>query len=65
MRDARGTLQFDLSDQLRGSLGGPDGLGIWKILQDFFAEVARPDAVDRASRRLVRAAAQARRETGS
>ena len=62
LRDARGTLQFDLSDQLRGSLGGPDGLGSWKILQDFFAEVARPDAVDRACRRLVRAAAQARRE---
>jgi ABC-type glycerol-3-phosphate transport system substrate-binding protein len=57
--------QFDLSDQLRGSLGGPDGLGIWKILQDFLAEVDQPGAVDRACRRLVRAAAQARREAGS
>jgi len=65
LRTPVGTLQFDLSDQLRGSLGGPDGLGSWKILQDFFAEVARPDAVDRACRRLVRAAAQARQETGS
>jgi len=65
LRDASGTLQFDLSDQLRGSLGGPDGLGSWKILQDFLAEVTRPDAVDRAVRRLDRAAAQARREAGS
>jgi ABC-type glycerol-3-phosphate transport system substrate-binding protein len=65
LREATGTLRFDLSDQLRGSLGGPDGLGIWKILQDFFAEVSRPGAVDRACRRLVQAAAQARREAGS
>jgi ABC-type glycerol-3-phosphate transport system substrate-binding protein len=59
------TLRFDLSDQLRGSLGGPDGLGSWKVLQDFFAEVSRPGAVDRACRRLAQAAAQARREAGS
>jgi len=65
LRDAAGTLRFDLSDQLRGSIGGPDGLGSWKILQDFLAEVTRPDAVERACRRLVRAAAQARREAGS
>ncbi|MFI7546800.1 ABC transporter substrate-binding protein [Actinoplanes sp. NPDC049599] len=65
LSDAAGEPQFDLSDQLRGSLGGPDGLGSWKILQDFLAEVHRPDAVDRACRRLVRAAAQARREAGS
>ncbi|WP_158647438.1 ABC transporter substrate-binding protein [Actinoplanes sp. ATCC 53533] len=65
LTDAEGAPQFDLSDQLPGSLGGPDGLGSWKILQDFLAEVTRPDAVDRACRRLVRAAAQARREVGS
>lgn len=65
LSDARGAPRFDLSDQLRGSLGGPDGLGIWKILQDFLAEVTSPGAVDRACRRLVRAAAQARREAGS
>jgi len=64
LRAATGTLRFDLSDQLRGSLGGPDGLGSWKILQDFLAEVTRPDAVDRAVHRLVRADAQARREAG-
>jgi hypothetical protein len=65
LRSASGALRFDLSDQLRGSLGGPDGLGVWKVLQDFFAEVSRPGAVDRACRRLVRAAAQAKREAGS
>lgn len=69
LRDASDTLRFDLSDQLRGSLGGPDGLGIWKILQDYFADVAvRRSAVDRAINRacdsLTRAAAQARREAG-
>ena len=65
LSDPAGAPRFDLSDQLRGSLGGPDGLGSWKILQDFLAEVDRPGAVDRACRRLVRAAAQARREAGS
>ncbi|GAA3341771.1 ABC transporter substrate-binding protein [Amorphoplanes nipponensis] len=65
LSDPGGAPRFDLSDQLRGSLGGPDGLGSWKILQDFLAEVNRPGAVDRACRRLVRAAAQARREAGS
>lgn len=65
LTDAESAPQFDLSDRLPGSLGGPDGLGSWKILQDFLAEVTRPDAVDRACRRLVRAAAQARREVGS
>jgi ABC-type glycerol-3-phosphate transport system substrate-binding protein len=67
LRAATGTFRFDLSDQLRGSLGGPDGLGSWKILQDFFAEVSTTlvgigSAVDRTCGRLVRAAAQARRE---
>jgi ABC-type glycerol-3-phosphate transport system substrate-binding protein len=67
LRAATGTLRFDLSDQLRGPMGGPDGLGIWKILQDFFATVTSPgttvdDAVDRTCRHLVRAAAQSRRE---
>jgi ABC-type glycerol-3-phosphate transport system substrate-binding protein len=65
LQTATGALRFDLSDQLRGSLGGPDGLGIWKILQDFFAEVGRPGAIDRACRRMVQAAAQAQRESGS
>jgi hypothetical protein len=64
LRGATGALRFDLSDQLPGSLGGPDGLGSWKVLQDFFAEAGRPGAVDRACRRMVQAAAQAKRETG-
>jgi ABC-type glycerol-3-phosphate transport system substrate-binding protein len=70
LQTATSSLRFDLSDQLRGSLGGPDGQGIWKILQDFFAEVTavHPDvrgAVDRACSRLNRAAAQAQREAHS
>jgi hypothetical protein len=65
LRDPVDRLQFDLSDQLRGSLGGPDGLGVWKILQDFFAGVTRPGAIDRTCHDLVAAAAQAQRETGS
>ncbi|MGC9667477.1 ABC transporter substrate-binding protein [Planosporangium sp. 12N6] len=64
--DAR-TLRFDLSDRLPGPLGGPDGLGLWKILQDFFAAVtaADPDvhrAIDRAVRQLNNAATAQRRE---
>jgi ABC-type glycerol-3-phosphate transport system substrate-binding protein len=55
-----GALRFDLSDRLRGSLGGPDGLGLWKILQDFFADVTGRGgdvdrAIDQAARRLNRA----------
>jgi ABC-type glycerol-3-phosphate transport system substrate-binding protein len=70
LQEPTGPLRFDLSDQLPGSLGGPDGQGSWKILQDFFAEVAvhRRDVrgcVDRACERLDRAAGQARREDGS
>jgi hypothetical protein len=69
LRSPAGTLRFDLSDRLRGSLGGPDGQGIWKILQDFFTEVTDhrsvAPAVDRACRALSRAAAQARREAHS
>jgi ABC-type glycerol-3-phosphate transport system substrate-binding protein len=63
LRSATGALRFDLSDQLRGSFGGPDGLGSWKVLQDFFAEAGRPGAVDRACRRMVQAAAQSQRES--
>jgi ABC-type glycerol-3-phosphate transport system substrate-binding protein len=70
LRTPTDLLRFDLSDQLRGSLGGPDGQGIWKILQDYFAEVSTGHAdvaaaIDRACHSLVRAAAQARREAGS
>ncbi|MQA24441.1 MAG: extracellular solute-binding protein [Micromonosporaceae bacterium] len=33
-------LRFDLSDQLPSGFTGADGVGIWRILQKFFAEVA-------------------------
>lgn len=36
-----GALHFDLSDQVGGGLTGGDGLGMWRILQDFFADVTR------------------------
>lgn len=49
---------FDLADLLSGPLGGADGEGTWKILTDFFTEVAVrrssvPDAIDTAVRALV------------
>jgi ABC-type glycerol-3-phosphate transport system substrate-binding protein len=34
-----GNLRFDLSDQLPGSFTGSDGVGSWRIMQDFFADV--------------------------
>ena len=37
---------FDLSDQLTGRLGGGDGLGAWRILQDFFAALGAGTPVD-------------------
>jgi hypothetical protein len=43
-------------DGLRGSLGGPDGLGSWKILQDFFAN---PGDVNGTASKLESAAAKA------
>ncbi|MET8090683.1 extracellular solute-binding protein [Micromonospora sp. NPDC005220] len=36
---APGTLRFDLSDQLPGAFTGSDGVGIWRIMQGFFADV--------------------------
>lgn len=39
-------LRFDLSDQLPGAFGGADGVGSWRILDDFF------QAVTTGSRRL-------------
>lgn len=37
-------LRFDLSDLLAGPLGGGEGQGSWRILQDFFADATRPGA---------------------
>ncbi|MEV1290468.1 extracellular solute-binding protein [Micromonospora sp. NPDC049679] len=57
-----GVLRFDLSDRLPGVFTGSDGMGIWRIMQDFFADVTHgrvPGAVDRATRQLALAARQA------
>lgn len=35
---------FSLSDQLTGNLSGGDGHGLWRVLQDFLAQVADSDA---------------------
>ncbi|GIH14117.1 ABC transporter substrate-binding protein [Rugosimonospora africana] len=47
MNDAP-VLRFDLSDRLIGSFGGADGVGIWRVLQDFFRSVTAKGA-DRAA----------------
>ncbi|MER7457680.1 extracellular solute-binding protein [Micromonospora sp. NPDC126480] len=56
-----GTVRFDLSDRLPGPFTGTDGVGIWRIMQDFFADVtggvAAAEAVRRATGQL---AAEAR-----
>ncbi|MCO1594323.1 ABC transporter substrate-binding protein [Micromonospora sp. RHAY321] len=60
---APGTLRFDLSDQLPGPFTGSDGLGIWRIMQDFFADVtdgvSAADAIRRATGQLAAAARSA------
>lgn len=49
-----GAIDFSLSDQLTGALGGTDGGGLWRVLQDFLAQVGSgggrdvPGAVARA-----------------
>ncbi|WBB68637.1 extracellular solute-binding protein [Micromonospora sp. WMMD812] len=62
MRTA-GTLRFDLSDQLPGPFTGSDGVGIWRIMQDFFADVTggvrAAEAVRRATGQLAAAARSA------
>ncbi|GAA5202260.1 ABC transporter substrate-binding protein [Rugosimonospora acidiphila] len=63
MRDAK-VLRFDLSDRLVGSFTGADGVGIWRILQDFFRAVTarnadRAGVIDATTRALNQAARQA------
>jgi ABC-type glycerol-3-phosphate transport system substrate-binding protein len=43
MQDADG-LRYDLSDRLPGAFGGADGVGSWRILEDFFEAVTTPGA---------------------
>ena len=59
--------RFDLSDLLAGPLGGGDGQGSWRILQDFFVAATEPgarrhDVVTTVTERLNDAA---RRTTGT
>jgi ABC-type glycerol-3-phosphate transport system substrate-binding protein len=58
-----GTLRFDLSDRLPGPFTGSDGTGIWRIMQDFFADVTdgvpAAEAVRRATGQLAAAARSA------
>ncbi|MGK5740503.1 extracellular solute-binding protein [Micromonospora sp. URMC 103] len=62
MRTA-GTLRFDLSDRLPGPFTGTDGVGIWRIMQDFFADVTggvrAAEAIRRATGQLAAAARSA------
>ncbi|TDC37120.1 extracellular solute-binding protein [Micromonospora sp. 15K316] len=59
MRTA-GTVRFDLSDRLPAPFTGTDGVGIWRIMQDFFADVtdgvAAAEAIRRTTKRLAAAA---------
>ncbi|TDC77900.1 extracellular solute-binding protein [Micromonospora sp. KC606] len=54
------SVRFDLSDRLPGPFTGSDGVGIWRIMQDFFADVtdgvAAAEAVRRATGQLAAAA---------
>ncbi|MEJ3745912.1 extracellular solute-binding protein [Actinomycetes bacterium KLBMP 9797] len=66
IREPEGKLHYDLSDQLAGSLTGFDGLGTWKILQDFFAAVTapKPDVARAVDRAVTRLDAATRRQAG-
>ncbi|MCX4390978.1 extracellular solute-binding protein [Micromonospora peucetia] len=59
-----GAVHFDLSDGLPGPFTGSDGVGIWRIMQDFFADVTNGVAAGEATRRAVGQLAAAARSTG-
>ncbi|MGC5311716.1 extracellular solute-binding protein [Micromonospora zamorensis] len=61
---APGTLRFDLSDQLPGAFTGSDGVGIWRIMQGFFADVTDGVGADEAIRRATGQLALAARSAG-
>ncbi|MFC0506254.1 extracellular solute-binding protein [Micromonospora costi] len=63
MRTA-GTLRFDLSDRLPGPFTGTDGVGIWRIMQDFFADVTGGVRAGEAIRRATGQLAAAARSAG-
>ncbi|MFD6684076.1 hypothetical protein [Micromonospora parva] len=59
-----GTLRFDLSDQLPGPFTGSDGVGIWRIMQGFFADVTDGVRAGEATRRATGLLAAAARDAG-
>ncbi|MEU5962457.1 extracellular solute-binding protein [Micromonospora parva] len=59
-----GTLRFDLSDQLPGPFTGSDGVGIWRIMQGFFADVTDGVRAGEATRRATGLLAAAARNAG-
>ncbi|MBM0277459.1 hypothetical protein [Micromonospora tarensis] len=59
-----GTLRFDLSDQLPGAFTGSDGVGIWRIMQGFFADVTDGVPAGEAIRRATALLAEAARTAG-
>lgn len=61
---APGTLRFDLSDQLPGAFTGSDGVGIWRIMQGFFADVTDGVHAGEAIRRATGLLAAAARSAG-
>ncbi|RQW98355.1 extracellular solute-binding protein [Micromonospora inaquosa] len=61
---APGTLRFDLSDQLPGAFTGSDGVGIWRIMQGFFADVTDGVRASEAIRRVTGLLAAAARSAG-
>lgn len=58
-------VRFDLSDRLPGPFTGSDGVGIWRIMQDFFADVTDEVAAGEAARRATAQLATAARSAGS
>ncbi|MEU5906996.1 extracellular solute-binding protein [Micromonospora sp. NPDC047527] len=64
MRGPGTTLRFDLSDQLPGAFTGSDGVGIWRIMQDFFADVTGGVSAAEAVRRATGQLAEAARSAG-
>ncbi len=62
---AADTVQYDLSDRLPGTFTGTDGVGIWRIMQDFFMDVTDGVAATAAIRRATGQLADAARAAGS
>ncbi|MGW4501948.1 extracellular solute-binding protein [Micromonospora sp. NPDC004336] len=57
-------VRFDLSDRLPGPFTGSDGVGIWRIMQDFFADVTGGVSALEAARRATGQLAAAARSAG-